>query len=114
MAPKAPDAMPVTEDIAERTQAMMGNYFSWLQNAISASPWANMELNRKLMSYATDTFSAYVAHTQQLSQAKNVQDAASIQIEFVRTQMEVFNHRAKELGEMYAKMANTRPFRMPT
>ncbi len=63
MALKAPDAMPVTEDIAERTQAMMGNYFSWLQNAMSASPWANMELNRKLMSYATESVSAYVERT---------------------------------------------------
>jgi hypothetical protein len=72
-----------------------------------------MELNKKLMSYATETMSAYAAHTQQLSQVKNVQDAAMIQIEFVKTRMEIFNQRAKELGELYAKMAGgaaTRPF----
>jgi hypothetical protein len=114
MAPKAPDAMPVTEDIAERTQAMMGNYFSWLQNAMSASPWANMELNRKLMSYATESVSAYVEHTQRLSQARNLEDAAKIQTEFVQAQIEVFNQRAKELGEIYAKMATARPFGMST
>jgi hypothetical protein len=41
MAPKAPDAAAkqTNEQITERTQEAMGNYFSWLQNAMSASPW---------------------------------------------------------------------------
>lgn len=115
MAPRAVAANQITEEITERTEAAMGNYFSWLQNAMSASPWTNMELNKKLMSYASETVSSYVAHTQQLSQSKNLQDAAMIQIEFVRTRMEIFNQRAKELGEIYAKMATgaaTRPFGM--
>ncbi len=64
MEPKAPDAAnQANEQITERTQAAMDNYFSWLQNAMSASPWANMELNRKLMSYATESVSAYVERT---------------------------------------------------
>jgi hypothetical protein len=85
-----------------------GQFFSWLQNAMSASPWANIELNRKLMSYATESVSAYVEHTQRLSQAKNIDDAVKIQTEFVQAQIEVFNQRAKELGEIYAKMATGR------
>jgi hypothetical protein len=116
MAPKAPN-VAISEEITERTQAWMGDYFGWLQNALSASPWTNMELNKKLMSYASETVGAYVAHTQQLSQAKNVEDAAMIQIEFVKTRMELFNQRARELGEIYAKMtaaAATRPFGMST
>lgn len=118
MAPKAPDAAKQTnEQITERTQEAMGNYFSWLQNAMSASPWTNAELNKTLLSYATETVSAYVACTQRLSQAKNLEDAVKIQTEFVQAQMELFNQRAKELGEMYAKMATaapTRPFGMST
>jgi hypothetical protein len=117
MALKAVAAKQITEEITERTQTAMGEYFSWLQNAMSASPWTNMELNKKLMSYATETMSAYAAHTQQLSQVKDIQDAAMVQIEFVKTRMEIFNQRAKELGEIYAKMAGgaaTRPFGMST
>jgi hypothetical protein len=68
MAPKAPDAAKQTEQITERTQEAMGNYFSWLQNAMSASPWSNTDLNKKLLSYATETVSAYAEHTQRLSQ----------------------------------------------
>jgi|SRR5215469_9395879 len=116
MARNAPNAA-ISEEIAERTQAWMGDYFGWLQNAMSASPWTNTELNKKLMSYATETVSAYVTHTQQLSLAKNVQDATMIQIEFVKTRMELFNRRARELSEIYAKMtaaAATRPFGLTT
>jgi hypothetical protein len=32
----------------------METYFSWLQNAVSASPWTNVDLNKKLLSYATE------------------------------------------------------------
>lgn len=115
MAPKAPDAAKqINEQITERTQAAMGNYFSWFQNAMSASPWANMELNKKLMSYATESIGAYVAFSQRLSQAKNLEDAMKIQTEFAQAQMEQFSQRAKELGEIYARMATARPFGMST
>jgi hypothetical protein len=85
----------------------MANYLSWLQNAMQASPWGNTDLNKKLMSYATENVSAASELTQQLSQAKSVEDAIKIQTEFVKTQMETFNQRAKELGEIYTKMVTT-------
>ena len=34
--------------IEERTRLAMETYANWLQNAMSASPWANVDLNRKL------------------------------------------------------------------
>lgn len=115
MPPKSQDAAKQTaEEITERTQAAMGNYFSWLRNAIAEPAWANTDLNRKLMSYATESVSAYVEHTRRLSQAKNVEDAVKIQTEFVQAQMELFNQRAKELGGIYAKMVTARPFGMST
>ncbi len=116
MAPKSPDpAKQINEQMTDRTQAAMGNYLNWLQNAVSASPWTNTELNKKLLSYATETVSAYVELTQRLSQAKNLEDAATVQTEFVKAQMDLFSRRAKELGEIYTKVvtaAATRPFGM--
>jgi hypothetical protein len=76
----------------------MANYLSWLQNAMQASPWGNTDLNKKLMSYATENVSAASEFTQQLSQAKSVEDAIKIQTEFVKTQMDAFGQRAKEVG----------------
>jgi hypothetical protein len=34
--------------IEERTKHAMENYSQWLQNAMSASPWSNLDLNKKL------------------------------------------------------------------
>jgi hypothetical protein len=109
MAPKNLDALDSwtqqTSEQTERTQEATANYLSWLQNAMQASPWGNTDLNKKLMSYATENVSAASEFTQQLSQAKSVKDAIKIQTEFVKTQMDAFGQRAKEVGEMYTKVA---------
>jgi hypothetical protein len=44
--------------IEERTRHAMENYFNWLHNAILASPWSN-DLNKKLLSYATEMVALY-------------------------------------------------------
>jgi hypothetical protein len=50
-------ATQTAEQITGRTQEAMGNYFSWLQNAMSASPWGNTELTKKFLGYATENTS---------------------------------------------------------
>ena len=109
MAPKIPDvfepARQTAEQMTERTQETITNYFSWLQNAMQASPWGNTDLNKKLMSYATETFTAPLAFAQKLSQARNLEDVVKIQTEFVRAQTDSFNEHAKEIGEIYTKVA---------
>jgi hypothetical protein len=111
MAPETTDAWTglarqTAEQITERTQEAVTNYLSWLQNTMSAaSPWSNTDLNKKLLSYATESVTAASAFMQQLSGAKNLEDAVKIQTEFVKGQMETFNQRAKELGEIYTKLA---------
>ena len=53
MAPENTDAWTglakqTTEQITERTQEAVTNYFNWLQNTMSAaSPWSNTDLNKK-------------------------------------------------------------------
>jgi len=91
--------------ITERTKHAMETYFSWLQNAMSALPWSNTNLNRILLSHATQNVTATFAFVQKLSQAKNFQDVVKIQTEFMETQMNSFNEQAKILGEIYTKAA---------
>jgi hypothetical protein len=99
-------ANQTAEQITKRTQEAVTNYFNWLQSTMSAaSPWGDADLNKKLLSYATESVTAASALMQQLSGAKNLEDAVKIQTEFVKTQMETFNQRAKELGEIYTKLA---------
>ena len=91
-----------SERIANQTQGAMESYFGWLQKTMSASPWGSTDLNRKLLSYATENVTAAFTFVQKLSQAKNLQDVVEIQTEFVQMQIETFNKRAKELGDAVA------------
>ena len=79
--------------------------FRRLQNAMSAIPLSNTNLNRILLSNATQNVTATFAFVQKLSQAKNFQDVVKIQTEFMETQINSFNEQAKILGEIYTKAA---------
>jgi hypothetical protein len=90
-----------TEQITKQAQ----DYFEWLQKTMSALPWRNTNLNRILLTNATQNVTATFAFVQKLSQAKNFQDVVKIQTEFMETQMNSFNEQAKIIGEIYAKAA---------
>jgi hypothetical protein len=111
MAPKTQDAFEsarqTAEQMTERTQEAITNYFSWLQNAMQAFPWGNTDLNKKLMSYATVTITAPLSFVQKFRQARNLEDVVKIQTEFVKAQMDSFNEHAKELGEIYTKVVTS-------
>jgi hypothetical protein len=91
--------------IEERAKHAMEAYFSWLQNAMSAIPLSNTNLNRILLSNATQNITATLAFVQKLSQAKNFEEVVKLQTEFMGTQMNSFNEQAKVLSETYTKAA---------
>ena len=93
------------EQITEQTKGAMENYFNWLRNAMSALPWRNTNLNRILLSNATQNVTATFAFVQKLSQAKNFQDVVKIQTEFMNAQLNSFNEQAKIIGEIYTNAA---------
>ena len=109
-------AQQTAKQITEQTQGTMENYFGWLQTTMSVFPWSNTNLNRILLSHATQNVTATFAFMQKLSQAKNFQDVAKIQTEFMQMQMNSFNEQAKILGEIYTNAAQDvmkTPFGMP-
>ena len=81
------------EQIMKQTQGAMENYFGWLQKTMSALPWSNTNLDRILLSYATQNVTATFAFVRNLSQAKNFQDVVKIQNEFMNAQLNSFNRR---------------------
>ena len=91
--------------IEERTRHAMEAYVNWLQNAMSASPWSNVGLNKKLLSYATDNVTAAVGLVEKLSHAKNLEDVVKIQTEFVSKQLGSLNEQTKTIMEVCAKAA---------
>jgi hypothetical protein len=98
-------AAQTAEQMTEQTQGAMENYFGWLQKTMSTFPWSNTNLNRILLSNATQNITATFAFVQKIGQAKNFQEVVKIQTEFMETQMNSFNEQAKILGEIYAKAA---------
>ena len=98
-------AQQTAKQITEQTQGAMENYFGWLQTAMSAFPWSNTNLNRILLTHTTENVTTTFAFMQKLSQAKNFQDVAKIQTEFMQMQMNSFSEQAKILGEIYTKAA---------
>ena len=98
-------AEQTAEQITKQTQGAMENYFGWLQTTMSALPWSNTNLNRILLSNATQNVTATFAFMHKLGQAKNFQDVVRIQTEFLQVQMNSFNEQAKIVGEIYTKAA---------
>jgi hypothetical protein len=98
-------AAQTAEQMTRQTQGAMENYFGWLQSTMSALPWSNTNLNRILLSNATQNVTATFAFMCKLGQAKNFQEVVKIQTEFMEAQMNSFNEQAKILGEIYAKAA---------
>jgi hypothetical protein len=91
--------------IEERTRHAMETYVNWLQNAMSASPWTNVDLNKKLLGYATDNVTAAVGLVEKLSHARNLEDVVKIQTEFVSKQLGSLNEQTKTIMEICTKAA---------
>jgi hypothetical protein len=92
------------EQMTEQTQGAMEN-FSWLHKTMPTFPWTDTILNRILLNNAPKNITATFAFVQKLSQAKNFQQVAEIQTEFMQAQMNSFNEQARILGEIYGKAA---------
>jgi Phasin protein len=99
------------ELITEPTMQAMENYVSWLQSAMSTFPWVDTDLNKKLMSHATENVTATFAFLRKLSQAKTFEDVTKTQMEFMSEQFLSFNEQTIIIREIYTKMATMeRPF----
>jgi hypothetical protein len=101
------DSLPSIEtevQIEERTRHAMQNYFNWLHTAILASPWSN-NLNKKLLSYATENVTAAVALVEKLSKAKDVEQVVKIQTEFMSQQLNSFTEQTKTIMEITTQAA---------
>ena len=81
----------------------METYVNWLQNAMSASPWTNVDLNKKLLSYATENVTAAVGLVEKLSNAKNLEDVVKIQTEFMSKQLGSLTEQTKTIREICTK-----------
>jgi hypothetical protein len=101
------DLTAIAEEAAKQTMekvhGAIGNYFSWLRQMASASPWGNTDLNKQLLSYAQQNIDAALTLAQKLSRAENLSDVVKIQGEFIAMQFKSYNEQVGELGDAYGK-----------
>jgi len=97
--------LAATEQMTKQTQEAMENYIGWLQNAMPTFPWSNTNLNRIILSNATQNVAATFAFVQKLTKARDFQDVGKIQTQFMEMQMKSFNEQATVLSELYSKAA---------
>jgi hypothetical protein len=110
-------AEQLAEHSMEKAQGAMKNYFAWLQSAISAAPWGNTDLNKKLLDYSAENTAAAFEFVQKLTKAKDWEEVGKIQSEFMSTQLHSLNEQAKRISEAYTKTmgaATKTPFGIPT
>ena len=94
-------AQQTADQITQQTKVAMENYLTWFQNAMSASQWGNVDLNRKLLGYAAENVTAAVGLVEKLSHAKNLEDVVKIQTKFVSKQLGSLNEQTKTIMEIY-------------
>jgi len=102
-------AEQLAEHSMDKAQGAMKNYFGWLQSAMSAAPWGNTDLNNKLLDYAAENTAAAFGFVQKLIKAKNLEDVAKIQSEFMSAQLNSLNEQAKSIGDAHTKTVGAGP-----
>ena len=99
------DLSAIAAQTMERTRGAMDAYFNFMRNSLSAYPWANTEVGKKLKSVAEENIAAFHDYARKLSQAKDLPDAIQVQIEFIKSQMISFAGQVKDIGETCFKAA---------
>ena len=96
----------------DQARSAVDNYLQFVQNSMSASPWTEPDLNKRLGLYAERNVAIAFAYVQKLIQAKSVQDLIRIQTEFVQTQIQALSEQTKELADT-ATQATVSAFKGP-
>jgi hypothetical protein len=97
------------QSVEETKQQALGaadTYFDFLNKTISSFLLqGGTEFGEKLKSFAEKNVATTHHFIQQLSQAKDFQDALRMQTEFMQTQMQAFAEQATSLAEAFTKTA---------
>jgi len=96
-------AKQAIEQTKEQVSGAVDTYFNFLRNTIASYPSGGTDLGEKLKSYAEKNVAAAHEYVKKLSEAKTFSDVVQIQSEFVRTQFELLQRQAREIGEISNK-----------
>ena len=98
------DMAATAEQTVEEVRGFEENYFAIVQRTMMPFPWLG-DLNKKLQTYAEQHFAACLECSRRLSQAKDFQDFAQIEMEFFQERMWSFANQAGDFSEAFCKSA---------
>src|SRR5712672_23860 len=87
----------------EQTHQAMSEFLRHFQSNISALPWGQSDLTKKVAGYAEQNLVSVFSLTEKLSQAQNLQEVVTIQSEYLQTQLHALAEQAKDIGETATK-----------
>ena len=87
----------------ELTRKAMEGYADLFGKGMTASPWLDADINKKMESYTERNIAAANEFMRKLSQARDVQSFWQIQTDFMQTQWKAFSEQTKDLGETVGK-----------
>ena len=97
----------------EQTRSAMENYLRIFADNMAAAPWAETDLNKKVMKCAEQNLTTAFDYAQKISHAKNVQEVAAIQSEFFQSQLKSLTEQATDITETATKAA-VNAYKKPT
>jgi phasin family protein len=97
------NAAQAVEQTMNQTRGAMEQYFNFVQNAFSSSPFGGTELTEKMKSFTEENIAEAQKFVQKLSQAKDFQDAIRIQTEYMQNQFQAFGEQTRSLTEAFTK-----------
>jgi hypothetical protein len=101
----AEDLSGIAKQSIEQARGAVDIYFDMLKKAVSSYPTGGTEFGEKLKGYAERNVSTTHEFVKQLSHAKDFQEMAHIQTEFMQSLANAFGEQTKSLTEAYNKTA---------
>ncbi len=92
-------------DIEQLSRLYTGGTESWLQSG-NAMMKAMSELNAEILGFTRQRLDAGVAVSQSLAKCKSVQSAFEIQLDFARTEAQIYLDQARKMLDMATQAAS--------
>ena len=103
-APEFPtDMRKMIEQSVEQVRTAVTNYLEFLKRVVPGDVTGGSELSNKVLNYAERNLASAFEFAGKLAQVKDFQALASLQVEFVQSQMQVMTEQARELSEAMTK-----------
>jgi len=98
------DVRKVTEQSLDQVKAAIDGYLQFFQRAVPGDVMGGSELSGKVLGYAVHNVASAFEFARKLLQVRDVDEAARLQMEFMRAQMQAMTEQAKDLSETAAKV----------